>query len=534
MFAPEHVDVCTDPLVSEKLLLSQKQIKQMVIGEITSGRIAPGEKVPSIRVLSSELGISPAVVRRVFSQLLAEGWLEMRHGSGTYVSDSARFLLVGNDAHSPGSLAQSGSAAKHSGIPGIPAAAATAATQSDADAAADAGSGPCLVPTLWDTGLQSTFDGGFIHGLSASNCDASFLPTSRSFELPRGARWSAALDRWKEDCSKAPGLTDPAGMLELREQIAEWLRRAKGIVCTAGDIVVVNGAQEARNLISRLLVDPGTKVAYEEPGSVSHRLLFQSYGARIVPVSVDDSGLVLDELLSTPDAQQADILFVTPVAQFPTGAVFSRSRKQKIAEWANERRVVVVEDDSASEFLYESRVSLSIYSQASEQTVYIGSFSQMLPSEWQIGFVVAPACLRKALIRVKSLTNRCTSLLVQSLVRRLLESGFVQEYTRRLQRQNDERRQFLLEILRTWHLENAMFSPVKGGSWQTLWLQPGIDDISVARACAESGIAIAPVSPCFVRQPARSGLILNFSAMDVDSLISALSRLRGVLKETLI
>lgn len=526
MFAPEHVDVCTDPLVSEKLFLSQKQIKQMVISEITSGRIAPGEKVPSIRLLSSELGISPAVVRRVFSQLLAEGWLEMRHGSGTYVSDSARFLLAGNYAHSPGSLAQSGSPAKHSGIPGIPAVAAAGHT--------DADSGPCLAPTLWDAGLQSTFDGGFIHGLSASSCEVSFLPTSRSFELPRGARWSVALDRWKEDCSKAPGLTDPAGMLELREQIAEWLRRAKGIVCTAGDIIVVDGAQEARNLLARLLIDPGTKFAYEEPGSVSHRLLFQSYGARIVPVSVDDSGLVLDELLSAPDAQQADILFVTPIAQFPTGAVFSRSRKQKIAEWANERRVVVIEDDSASEFLYESRVSLSIYSQAREQTVYIGSFSQMLPPEWQIGFLVAPASLRKALIRVKSLTNRCTSLLVQSLARRLLESGFVQEYTRRLQRQNDERRQCLLEILRTWHLENAMFSPVKGGSWQTLWLQPGVDDLAVARACAESGIAIAPVSPCFVRQPARSGLILNFSAMKVDSLISALSRLRGVLKEVLI
>jgi GntR family transcriptional regulator/MocR family aminotransferase len=413
--------------------------------------------------------------------------------------------------------------AKHSGIPGIP---------QVAEIAADVAR--VVRPTSWDAGLQSTFDGSIIHGLSASRCDVSFLPTSRSFELPRGARWTDALDRWREDCRQSAGLTDPAGMPELREQICDWLRRAKGIVCTARDIIVVNGAQEARNLLARLLVDPGTKVAYEEPGSVSHRMLFQSYGAQIVPVSVDESGLVLDELSATTDAEQADILFLTPLAQFPTGAVFSRSRKQKIAEWANSRRSIVIEDDSASEFLYESRVSPSIYSQASEKTVYIGSFSQMLPTEWQIGFIVAPACFRKPLIRAKSLTNRFTSSLVQSLVRRLLESGFVQEYTRRLQRQNDERRRWLIEILRSWQFENVAFSPVKGGNWQTLWLQPGIDDLRIAQVCAENGIAITPISPCFVRQPAQPGLILNFSATEPDALIGSMSRLHAVLKQVLV
>ena len=155
----------------------------------------------------------------------------------------------------------------------------------------------------------------------------------------------------------------------------------------------------------------------------------------------------------------------------------------------------------------------------------------MLPAEWQIGFIVAPSAFRVPLLRAKSLTNRCTSLLVQSLTRRLLESGFVQEHIRRVQRQNDERRHCMLLNLQQWTNENISFSPVKGGISQTIWLKPGIDDLKIVQACAARGIAVTPVSPCFMRQPAQSGLVLNFSAIDADDMTLAMGRLDAVLRE---
>ena len=519
MFATGHVDVYTDgdAFAPPRSCISQKQIKQIIVDEISSGRAKPGEKVPSIRILSAKIGVSQAIIRRVFAQLFAEGWLEMRHGSGTFVSESASVLVSNNEVDE--------SDAKTPEVPEVP-----DAPESPLDS-------EVVSATRWQTNLHRVFDGELIYGLDSVKCDLNFLPGAHFSDLSKGSRWDSAIDLWKSDCARLPGLTEPAGMIELRHEIADWLRRAKGMTCTMNDIVIVNGAQEARSLLARLLIDRGTNLVFEEPGSVVHKKLFQAYGANIIPVSVDDSGIVVDELNAITEG---GIIFATPVAQFPTGAVFSRVRKQKIAEWALATKSIVIEDESSSEFIYESRITPPIASlEAAGRTVYIGGFSQMLPPEWQIGFIVAPPSFRAPLLRMKSLTNRCTSFVVQALMTRLLQSGFVQDFTRRLQRQNDERRQAMIGNLRDWKNDDVAFSPVKGGTNQTIWFKSGIDDIRIVKACAANGIAVTPVSPCFMRQPARSGLILNFSAINADDMKTAMNRLLAVLqrcdiRETLI
>jgi GntR family transcriptional regulator/MocR family aminotransferase len=205
-----------------------------------------------------------------------------------------------------------------------------------------------------------------------------------------------------------------------------------------------------------------------------------------------------------------------------------------IVDWASINNSIIVEDDSGCEFTYESRVTSSIHSSDTHgRTIYIGSLSHIIPPSWRVGFMVVPKRIRPTLLRLKSLTSRCTSPVVQRLVLKLFESGFMQEQVRKLQRICEQRRQAMLDELSKWPPEIATFSPVKSGFLQTIWLPSSMADIDIYRQCLEKGVAVVPVSPCFLNPPARPGLIINFAAVPSEKMADGLYQLRGILERSL-
>jgi GntR family transcriptional regulator/MocR family aminotransferase len=516
------VMINTQPLTESNARPTQADIGQVIIQSIAAGELNPGDKLPSIRRLATKIGIAPGVVRRAFEQLLAQGWLEMRHGSGTYVSRSSKLLIqqkTFSQGDAPLQTVQGNSADSIL----LPLEIAPPDPEeleffSDSD----------FRLTYWQERLKSVCVDS--KGDNVREPAISFAPTDLVCSKFGGTRWRIAMGQWLDDCATFPGaLTEPAGLTELRRQIASWLTAARGIVCSSRDVIIVSGPQEARFLAARMFVSEGTRVAFEEPGSIRQRNLLSAFGATLVPISLDESGPSVEELSRTENTR---VIWTNPAVQFPTGALFTKARKQKILEWANANNSVIIEDESCSEFSYQSRMTPAIAAMDElKRTLYIGSFSQILPAEWRISFVVAPPSMQAPLLRLKALTSRCTSPTLQWLLVKLFENAVPQQRARQLQRMCESRRLAMLRSLQEWNLPEVVFSPVKAGLFQTVWLPGRVDDTEIRSRCRMAGVEVTPVSPCHLTRPARSGLVLNFGALEESQIEEGIKVVGQILKQ---
>jgi len=477
---------------------------------ITSGTLSPGEQIPSVRELSRDLTVSVGTVRRSLNQLLSEGWLVLKRGSGTYVSETARFQSSWFASADTSKQSTADIRIHHLEY--------KAHEQVESES----------MPAAWGQRLGEVFDATNFYARYDEKVKYDFRVGTPAFDPLTGKKWMETLLQWSDELVKVPrGYNHPAGIAPLREEIASWLNLSRGMQCSADDIFIVSGAQQARNLIARLLINPGTQVAMEEPSSIFARMMFQAYGAEIVPVCVDESGLVVNELRKL---NSVPLLYLAPSAQFPTGAVVSPSRRAEIAAWAKAHNALIIEDDNNCEFTYESRLAPAIRSfDAADNTIYIGTFSQTIMPSWRIGYMVVPKAMREPLFRMKWLADRCTSPMVQHLVLKLLRGGFLKQHLKKALRVCETRRDALIQEVQKWPQELVSYTPVKGGLHQTLWLPASIDDVAVFNECFAQQVGVLPVSPCFMTKPARPGLMLNFSAMPEERIVEGMSILHKVL-----
>jgi GntR family transcriptional regulator/MocR family aminotransferase len=208
----------------------------------------------------------------------------------------------------------------------------------------------------------------------------------------------------------------------------------------ADDVLVTQGAQQAFDLIGRVLIDPGTIVAVEEPGYPPVRELFQSLGARVMGVPVDDEGLDLSAL-----PRSARLVYVTPSHQFPLGVPMSLSRRAGLLAWAERRNAVVIEDDYDSEFRFEGRPLEPLQSlDRGGRVIYVGSFSKIMLPALRLGFMVAPASLQPALRNAKRLSDWHGDLPTQAALGRFIDQGLLARHVRKALRDYAARRAQIL------------------------------------------------------------------------------------------
>jgi GntR family transcriptional regulator / MocR family aminotransferase len=436
--------------------------------------------LPATRSLARALGVSRNTAVASYDLLLSEGYLVARPGAGTYVAN----------------------------ILPRPIRPRAAADDSQADRRLSAfwrKPPPAPRPTL---GVSYRFD--FRLGLS----DKAPFP----FQV-----WRRLSARALRALSKAPAAyAEPEGRPQLREAIAKHISFTRAVACQAEDVVVTAGAQQAFDLLARVLVSPGrTVVAIEDPGYPPLRAVFAAAGANITAVPVDDEGLMVHRL---PAGTR--VVCVTPSHQFPLGLVMSPRRRAALLDFAQAHRAVVIEDDYDGEFRFGGRPLDALQTVDRAGSVfYVGTFSKSLFPALRLGFVVAPPWARGALVRAKQLTDWHGPVLAQDTLAAFIAEGHLARHVRKMRRVYGDRRTALLEALARHGGDRLQPIPGDAGLHLAAKLTVPLEANAVVAKAADAGISLLSLGQFAVRTPAPIGLAFGYGMIQAEHIDDAIRRL---------
>ena len=447
---------------------------------VVDGRLADGDRVPASRDLARQLGVARGTVTAAYDRLTAEGFLESRPGSGTYVADVA--------------LAESrpsGRRARPGAVRPLP---------------------------IWASEPEPTAPRNRrLHDLSIGLPDPALFPLEVWRRLV-----SAQLRRSRLEEATYGG----RGSFRLQREVARFLGLARSVVCAPEDVVVTAGAQQAIDLVARVLVAPRTVVAVEDPGYAAIRRLFDTHRAVTRGIAVDDEGIVVDAL--PPDAR---VVYVTPSHQFPTGVSMSMPRRVALLRWAARHDAVVVEDDYDSEYRYAHQPVEPLQSLDRDgRVVYVGTFSKSLLPALRTGFLVPPRSLLPALREAKLVTTWEGDLTTQGALAEFLAEGHHAAHVRRATRVYRERRDLVLAGLAELHDVLEVVPSVAGLHIAARFRDENANDRAVVRRAAQRGVRVEALTDHHRDQPARPGLAIGFGGIDAELIPAAMSRLREAVR----
>ncbi len=440
-----------------------RQIYLALRQAILAGVLPPGARLPPTRTLAVELGVSRNSVVVAYEQLVAEGFCTGRVGAGTFV---ARDLPEAPDA--------------------APAAAARPAP-----------------PTGEAHDLYGTLP--FTTGRVA--LDQRTLTVWRKLTVRHLQRPDPRL----------LGYADPRGSLALRQAIAGYLRAARAVRCDAEQVVVTAGAQQAIDLVLRVVLAPCDAVLVEDPCYPAVRAALDGAGARVVPVPVDAQGMdVAAGIAAAPDARLA---YVTPSSHYPLGMQLAMARRLELLAWARRGGGYVLEDDYDSEFRYTSRPLAALQGlDEAGRVIYIGTFSKVLFPGLRLGYCVLPPTLLDRVLAVRRLADWHPAALQEAVVTDFLAEGHFAQHLRRMRLRYRAARDALVEALRR-EASGALAVEVPDQGMKLIArLAPGLADVTVAAAAAARGVVARPVSPMYLVAPPVQALMLGFTGHEAGAL----------------
>ena len=461
-----------------------RRIITAIKARIHSGAYQPGDRLPSTRAFAAEWGASRTTVTAAYGQLIAEGYLVSRIGARPTVAQ--------------------GLAARPAATP------APAAIEPPLSSFAQR-----LLDLPPPAPSRSFKVADFRYG-DLSGVDFPVLAWRRA--LTRAALTRKARLRY----------ADPQGDLELRTALQGYLWRARGIGCSADDIVIVNGSQQGLDLCARILLNPGDPFLMENPGYVLARHAFIAAGGKAVPVPVDGEGLRTDAL---PPGRLA---YVTPSHQFPLGGVLSATRRRALLAWALSSNAYVIEDDYDGEYRHDISPIPPLQTLSPSSVIYVGTVSKTLSPTLRLGYLVLPTGLARVFSEAKRLTDRHAPLLEQEALADLLASGAYERHVRSIRRKNAERRAALLQALSAECGQAVSVEGADTGLHLVIWIN-GIDadrGSEMAEAARAIGLGLYPVSPLYdptAPRPGKTGFILGYAALDIDALRRGVAVLATVL-----
>jgi len=290
----------------------------------------------------------------------------------------------------------------------------------------------------------------------------------------------------------------------------------------ADDVIVTHGAQQAFDLIGRVLIEPGTCVAVEDPGYPPARQLFLSLGARVVSVPVDDEGLVMSAIPRT-----AQLIYVTPSHQFPLGSPMSLQRRTALLEWAERRGAVVIEDDYDSEFRFEGRPLDPLQRlDRTGRVIYVGSFSKVMLPALRVGFLIAPASLQPALRSAKRLSDWHGELHTQAALARFIDQGLLARHIRKVAREYATRHPQIVEAIQIGFDGRLRPVPSVAGLHVTAEVASGVslDLEQVVRRAEALGVIVRTLAD-FSAHSSRKGLVIGYGTIATDRIQEGMRRL---------
>ena len=464
----------------------QQQLVRSIREGILSGRLRPSTRLPSTRDLARQCRISRNTVLEAYAQLTSEGYLQARTGAGTFVTESLPDdLLQITPEAAPPRLSSQGRRFT---------------------------SGP--------TDPSSGRPGAFRPG----------VPAVDRFPLRAWSRLVSSL--WRSSATEVLGYDGDAGYSPLRDAIAAHVGANRGVNCDPAQVIVVAGSQQALDLTSRILIEPGDGVWIEDPVYGGARRTFESAGATLLPIPVDRDGMRVADILERPGSGR--IAYVTPSHQYPLGSTLSLDRRIRLLDWGNRENGWIVEDDYDSEFRYTSRPLPALQGMdRSGRVIYVGTFSKILLPSIRIGYVIAPDSLVDAFSSARALSGRGSSVIEQAALAEFIARGHLDRHLRRMRTLYQERQERLVSIVRREAAGLLDVEHSEAGMHLVAWLPPGVSDVRVYETALVSGVEAPPLSSYAFGPIPRGALLLGYGAVDVEEMQAAVRVLADAVRENL-
>jgi GntR family transcriptional regulator / MocR family aminotransferase len=454
-------------------------------GGILDGRLKPGLRLPSTRALAGIYGISRNTAVAAYELLLSEGYVSARRGSGTTVAAALprRSKSRGPEVRAHG---------------------------------------------------EATFNRHW-RGRSAPAPAYCALESRYSFQIGVPDPAGFPFDAWRRSCARVirgmravPAHSfEPQGLGALREAISQHVSFSRAVACGPDDVLVTAGAQQAFDLLARVLTTPdATTVALEDPGYPPLRSAFAAQRARIAPVSVDAEGLVVEKL-----PLEARVVCVTPSHQFPLGAVMSARRRVALLDHCRQRGAVIIEDDYDGEFRFVDRPLDALQTLDRSQSVfYVGTFSKSLRPDLRLGYIVAPPWAVPTLVAAQLVGGGPPPTLMQDTLARVIRDGHLARHVRKMQRVYARRRDLLLAGLTAECGQWLEALPSVAGLHVAAKLAADRDEETVRSRAREMGVGIGTLRPFFVGRPTLRGLVLGFGAIQEQAIAPGLAALHRAIR----
>ncbi|HMB89812.1 MAG TPA: PLP-dependent aminotransferase family protein [Rhodothermales bacterium] len=460
---------------------------------ILEEQLGTGDRLPSSRALARDLSISRTTVELAFDQLLAEGFIERRPGSGTFVAailpDPPRPLpdtdhLALAESENEQGLSQQGH-------------------------------------RLLATPLMHE-QGPALPGLAPCRPGADVFPIDL---------WNRILARTVREQGHALQHTaPPEGDPMLRDVLAAHLARTRSVQCSPEQIVVTTSTQQALDVLARLLLDPGDPVWIEEPGYLGARTALHAAGGKLVPVPVDAEGIDIDA--GRRRAPEARLAYVTPSHQYPSGVTLSIARRLDLLQWATQANAWIIEDDYDSEFRYTGRPLAPLQSiDSTGHVIYLGTFNKALFAGLRLGYAVLPPVLVRPFTRALEASAGPVSTLQQAVLSIFIADGHFVSHLRRSRERYRVRRDALLEAVETTCADLLRLGPLETGLHVCAYLPDAVSDIAVSAQAAGAGLYVPPLSACYLTPAQQSGLILGYGGTDVEAICQGMKHLAHAIRQ---
>lgn len=451
---------------------------------IHTGALTGGERLPSSRILASDLKLSRVTVEAAYAQIEAEGYLQRHTGKGTFVSRSLPTALSSRNSQvlSPGFARLSARGEKI------------------------IANGGCRDP-------------------QAPVAFAAGSPDLRAFPLKIWKQITARQLRTQGE--RLLGYGDPQGYLPLREALASYLQQSRGVICSAGQILITTSSQQALQLLAMLLIDPADTVWLEQPGYPGARNAFASAGADICAIEVDEQGMV-----PGADSPVPRLIYLTPSHHYPTGVSLSLSRRLHLLGYAKRHGSWIIEDDYDSELHYDGRPLPAMQGlDKHQQVIYLGTFSKVLFPSLRLAYAVLPPALVAPMVTLRTVNDGHSSQLMQAVTAEFMQAGHFASHLRFSRQLYHSRRDHLLTQIKQ---KIEWLSPqVAAGGLQLAARLPAGQEQHFSALAAQAGVETPRLSPLFTASAGlvtqhQDGWLLGFSALTPAEITTAVNRLASL------
>lgn len=463
-----------------------QQLYEHLRNQIVKGELIAGTRLPASRKMAATYNIARVTVTKAYQQLADEGFVTTRRGAGSYV---AEMPLWTPQATAPPALSEWAQRA------------------------------------MTQRALRGREDANVRRGVEIDFGFGRSFPHLFPYDI-----WRKLLVRYLSTDDTLLARYGSAGGFEpLRVALVDYLHRVRRIDCTAKQVVIVNGVQQAIDIIARLLLNVGDEVLVESPGYTEAYKLLQVYGAHLVKLPVDDDGFPVEHI--APHSR-AKLVFVTPANQFPRGGTMPLDRRLHLLRWAERHNAFILEDDYDSELRYDGKQISALQAlDKSGRVIYLGTFSKVMFPALRLAYVVLPTQLVPAFLAAKRLLDRGSPTLTQAAIADFISEGHFERHTRQLREVYGQRRQTLVSALNAHFSDQVAFSDVAAGLHVMARFPRGMDEGEVVRVSAEKhNLGIYPAAPYHLESNPPPALILGYTGISETQISTGIHRLAQVLQ----